>query len=60
MTDVLSNSEERDKISLFKEPVVYKDSIRDKYNEMLKKQADSNLHYQRIVEQTNFKGLLEW
>lgn len=60
MTDVLSNSEEKDKISLFNEPVVYKDSIRDKYNEMLKKQADSNLRYQRIVEQTNFKGLLEW
>ena len=53
------NSEEK-KISLFKEPVVYKDSIRDKYNEMLKKQADSNLRYQRIVEQTKFKGLLEW
>lgn len=60
MTDVLSNSEEKDKILLFKEPVVYKDSIRDKYNEMLKKQADFNLRYQRIVEQTNFKGLLEW
>lgn len=59
MTDVISNSEKK-KISLFKEPVVYKDSIRDKYNEMLKKQADSNLHYQRIVEQPNFKGLLEW
>lgn len=57
--DVLSNSEEK-KVSLFKEPVVYKDSIRDKYNEMLKKQADSNLHYQRIVEKSNFKGLLEW
>ena len=57
--DVLSNSEEK-KISLFKEPVVHKDSIRDQYNEMLKKQADSNLRYQRIVEQTNFKGLLEW
>lgn len=60
MTDVLSDSEEKNKVSLFKEPVVYKDSIRDKYNEMLKKQADFNLHYQRIVEQTNFKGLLEW
>lgn len=53
-------SSERKKISLFKEPVVYRDSIRDQYNEMLKKQADSNLRYQRIVEQTNFKGLLEW
>ena len=60
MTDVLSNSEEKNKVSLFKEPVVYKDSIRDQYNEMLKKQADSNLRYQRIVEQSNFKGLLEW
>lgn len=60
MTDVLSNSEEKNKISLFKEPVVYKGSIRDQYNEILKKQADSNLRYQRIVEQTNFKGLLEW
>ena len=53
------NSEEK-KISLFNEPVVYKDSIRDQYNEMLKKQADSNLRYQRIVEKSNFKGLLEW
>ena len=53
--------EEKNKVSsLFKPPVVYKDSLRDKYNEMLKKQADSNLRYQRIVEQTNFKGLLEW
>ena len=59
MTDALSNSEKK-KISLFKEPVVYKDSIRDQYNEMLKKQADSNLLYQRIVEKSNFKGLLEW
>ena len=53
------NSEEK-KISLFNEAVVYKDSIRDQYNEMLKKQADSNLRYQRIVEKSNFKGLLEW
>ena len=52
--------EEKNKISLFKEPVAHKDSIRDQYNEMLKKQADSNLRYQRIVEQSNFKGLLEW
>lgn len=59
MTDVLSNSEEK-KILLFKEHIVYKDSIRDQYNEMLKKQAISNLRYQRIVEQSNFKGLLEW
>lgn len=51
---------EEKKISLFKEPVVYKDSIRDQYNEMLKKQSDSNLLYQRIVEKSNFKGLLEW
>ena len=60
MTDVLSNSEEKDKISLFNEPVVYKDSIRDKYNEMLKKQADSNLLYQRIVEESRLKGMMEW
>lgn len=59
MTDVLSNSE-RKKVSLLKECMVYRDYIRDQYNEMLKKQADSNLRYQRIVEQSNFKGLLEW
>lgn len=53
-------SSERKKVSLLKERMVYRDYIRDKYNEMLKKQADSNLRYQRIVEQTNFKGLLEW
>ena len=53
-------SSERKKVSLLKERMVHKDSIRDQYNEMLKKQADSNLRYQRIVEQTNFKGLLEW
>lgn len=60
MKENISLNSEKKKISLFKEPVVHKDSIRDKYNEMLKKQADSNLRYQRIVEQTNFKGLLEW
>lgn len=53
-------SSERKKVSLLKEHTVYRDYIRDQYNEMLKKQADSNLRYQRIVEQTNFKGLLEW
>lgn len=53
-------SSERKKVSLLKERMVYRDYIRDQHNEMLKKQADSNLHYQRIVEQTNFKGLLEW
>lgn len=53
-------SSERKKVSLLKERMVYRDYIRDQYNEMLKKQADSNLRYQRIVEQTNFKGLLEW
>ena len=51
---------ERKKVSLLKERMVYRDYIRDQYNEMLKKQADSNLRYQRIVEQSNFKGLLEW
>lgn len=60
MKENISLNSEKKKISLFKEPVVHKDSIRDQYNEMLKKQADSNLRYQRIVEQTNFKGLLEW
>ena len=60
MTDVLSNSEEKNNISLFKEPVVHKDSIRDQYNEMLKKQADSNLRYQRIVEESRLKGMMEW
>ena len=53
-------SSERKKVSLLKERMVYRDYIRDQHNEMLKKQADSNLRYQRIVEQTNFKGLLEW
>lgn len=53
-------SSERKKVSLLKERMVYRDYIRDQYNEMLKKQADSNLRYQRIVEQSNFKGLLEW
>lgn len=53
-------SSERKKVSLLKERIVYRDYIRDQYNGMLKKQADSNLRYQRIVEQTNFKGLLEW
>lgn len=52
-------SSERKKVSLLKECMVYRDYIRDQYNEILKKQADSNLRYQRIVEQTNFKGLLE-
>ena len=46
--------------SLFKPPIVYKDSIRDQYNEMLKKQADSNLLYQRIVEEARLKGMMEW
>lgn len=53
-------SSERKKVSLLKERIVYRDYIRDQHNEMLKKQADSNLRYQRIVEQSNFKGLLEW
>lgn len=53
-------SSERKKVSLLKERMVYRDYIRDQHNEMLKKQADSNLRYQRIVEQSNFKGLLEW
>lgn len=52
-------SSERKKVSLLKERMVYRDYIRDQHNEMLKKQADSNLRYQRIVEQSNFKGLLE-
>ncbi len=60
MKETISLNSEEKKISLFKEPVVYKDSIRDQYNEMLKKQADSKLLYQRIIEQSNFKGLLEW
>ncbi len=51
---------ERKKVSLLKERMVYRDYIRDQHNEMLKKQSDSNLRYQRIVEQSNFKGLLEW
>lgn len=53
-------SSERKKVSLLKEHMVYRDYIRDQHNEILKKQADSNLRYQRIVEQSNFKGLLEW
>lgn len=53
-------SSERKKVSLLKERMVYRDYIRDQHNEMLKKQADSNLRYQRVVEQSNFKGLLEW
>lgn len=34
--------------------------VTDKVQEMLSKQAESNLPYQRTVEQTSFKGLLEW
>lgn len=52
--------EEKNKISLFKEPVVYKDSLRDQYSKMLKDQAESNLLYQRIVEESRLKGMMEW
>lgn len=53
--------EEKNKVSsLFKPPTVYKDSLRDQYSKMLKDQAESNLLYQRIVEESRLKGMMEW
>lgn len=53
--------DEKNKVSsLFKPPVVYKDSLRDQYSKMLKDQAESNLLYQRIVEESRLKGMMEW